>query len=231
MTRFGLLVVLVIASTAGADPTLRTCVRACKSEARSCLAVARGHAQTVRGTCTPADRRTCRRNAHRVLGAARKACTRLRSDCRACCRAGGSGPKCPVGTTLPFEPPPPQDPTTLDLPALPNGHLLVLAIPGAQLELDPTLRTPVTALGACTRWIASCVDATRRLDDCARSAPPCATDEPWNEATPCCPATCFDAYQTARRAGAEPIAAARQTYFADASCFPGVAAARGRGAP
>jgi hypothetical protein len=114
--------------------------------------------------------------------------------------------------------------TAARLPRLPDGQFLVLAVPGAQLTIDPTLRDPVTALGACTAWITACVDPSRSLDDCARSAPPCATDRPWEEATACCPAACFEGYQRARQGGTEPLAAYEQVYFKDASCFPGLRA-------
>jgi hypothetical protein len=98
----------------------------------------------------------------------------------------------------------------------------VLAVPNASLAIDPTLRTPATALGACTGWIAVCFDPTARsLDDCARSVPPCGTDRPWEEPA-CCPAACFDGYQAARRSGTDPIAAFSDVYFRDASCFPGL---------
>jgi hypothetical protein len=90
----------------------------------------------------------------------------------------------------------------------------------------------VTALGACTRWITLCVDpASRSLDDCARSAPACATDRPWEEAAACCPAACFATYEAARLGGAEPLAAFSQVYFTDASCFPGVRALLDGAAP
>jgi hypothetical protein len=226
-----LLLVCTVVPAAG-DGSRRPCLRACKVEQRSCVGLARTTSTALRAACTGAGsaRARCLRGTRTVLRTARASCARLRKDCRACCRAGGQGPTCPVGRPVPFAPPPEQDVTKIGLPKLPSGRFLAIAIPGAQLEIDPTLHTPVTALGRCTRWIAACVDgATRSLDDCARSAPPCATDRPWEEVSACCPTACFEAYQAARRAGAEPLAAARGTYFADGSCFPGVAAVRGRG--
>ena len=226
-----LLIACTVVSAAG-DASRRPCLRACKVEQRSCLGVARTTSAALRAACTGAGtaRAGCLRGTRIARRTVRAGCARLRKDCRACCRAGGRGPTCPVGRAVPFDAPPEQNVTAIGLPKLPGGHFLAIAIPGAQLEIDPTLRTPVTALGRCTRWIAACVDgATRTLDDCARSVPPCATERPWEEVSACCPAACFAAYQAARRAGAEPLAAARATYFADASCFPGVAAARGRG--
>jgi len=220
-------VILLIAATAmPADGARRQCLRTCPTELRSCMNLARARTRTLRSACTgsrPA-RATCRRAARGALHGATAGCRQLRKDCRACCRAGGHGPRCPVGRPVAFEPPPAQDLGALGVPRLPDGRFFASAIPGASLAIDPTLRTPVTALGACTRWIAACVDpAARSLDDCARSAPPCATDRPWEEPA-CCPAACFDAYQAARRGGAEPLATFSSVYFRDASCFPGVRA-------
>src|SRR5262249_17829160 len=121
-----------------------------------------------------------------------------------------------------FQPPPPQDLSALGLPELPDGSLFLIGVPNATLAVDPALRTPVTALGACTRWITNCFDPVfRSLDDCARSAPRCATDQPQDEPA-CCPGMCFEAYRAARRVGTEPLAAFSDVYFRDASCFPGV---------
>lgn len=221
-----LLLITATAMPAAAGPSRRQCLRTCKTEQRSCLGLAGSRVRALRATCTGARpaRAACRHQARGVLHTASAACRRLRKDCRACCRAGGQGPRCPVGRPVSFEPPPAQDLGALGVPRLPDGRFFVIAIPGASLAIDPTLRTPVTALGACTRWITACVDpAARSLDDCTRSAPPCATDRPWEEPA-CCPAACFDAYQAARRGGAEPLAAFSAVYFRDASCFPGVRA-------
>ena len=229
-----LVAVLAGAHVAVAASAGKACLKSCKFERKNCLRVAGEHDQVVRASCPPASpaSKSCLRTAHRLLGSARKSCTRLRADCKACCRAGGTGPRCPVGRAVSFTPPPPQNLDAMGVPKLPNGRYLALAIPGATLEIDPSRRDPITVLGACTAWIAGCADqVTRNLDDCARSAPPCATERPWEEAQVCCPTACFEAYQRARRAGVDPITAARDTYFHDASCFPGVAAARGRSRP
>ena len=149
-----------------------------------------------------------------------------------CLSCGGSGKResqpddadQSIGRQVSFDPPPPQDIENAGLPQLANGRLLALAIPGGQLELDPTRRDPVTALGACTHWISSCVEPeSRSLDDCARSAPACLTDRPWEEDAVCCPTACFDAYERARQSGTEPMTAFPEVYFRGATCFPGVA--------
>ena len=129
-----------------------------------------------------------------------------------------------IGRVVTFAPPPVQDLAALGAPQLPDGRFFVFGTPDASLTIDRTLSGPVTALGACTRWITTCVDPlSRSLDDCARSAPACTTDRPWEE-PPCCPAACFAAYEAARLAGVAPLAAFSQVYFTDASCFPGVRA-------
>ena len=65
---------------------------------------------------------------------------------------------------------------------------MVAAVAAFGLAVSAQVRYRTSALGACTRWITSCVDPTSRsLDDCARSAPPCATAQPWEEPD-CCPA-------------------------------------------
>lgn len=220
--------VLLLVGTAppavAAKAARRQCLRTCAPELHACTALARSRSLALHSACT-GSKTECRRTTHAVLRTAKTSCRKLRSDCRACCRAGGSGPKCPVGKPVSFDPPPPPDLEAAHVPRLPNGQFLMLALPGAQLTLDPALRDPITALGACTAWITSCVDpASRSLDDCARSAPPCATDRPWEEATACCPAACFDAYQKARRAGTEALAAYGQVYFKAPDCFPGVRA-------
>jgi hypothetical protein len=230
VARRAVVAVLLLAaglSGARAASTAAGCRRQCSAGRRACLAVAR-HAGA--GDCT-GTAKACRRTAHARVRAARKSCAQLRRDCRACCKAGGSGPRCPVGKSVPFDPPPPQNLVELGVPRLADGTFFLIAVPDAQLAIDPTLRTPVTVLGDCTNWITTCVDqATRSLDDCARSAPPCGTDHPAGEPT-CCPAACFEQYQTRRRSGDQPLAAFGAVYFDDASCFPGVRALLDGGAP
>ena len=221
------LLVAICAATpapAGASSTLRRCLQACASDVRSCVALARTRTRTARSACTGSSsaRAACRHAARAGLHLSVQSCHTLRKDCRACCRAGGQGPACPVGRPVGFEPPPRQDLGALGVPRQDDGSFFVLAIPNASLAIDPTRRDPVTALGACTGWIVACVDpASRSLDDCARSAPPCTSAQPWEEPA-CCPSACFAAYQERRRAGSEPLAAFSAVYFEGASCFPGV---------
>jgi hypothetical protein len=126
-------------------------------------------------------------------------------------------------------PPPPPDPASIGLPLLPGGGYLLNTTPDVQLVLRPELKDPVTAVGRCTRWIMHCLEPpTRTLDDCARSAPSCLTQTPWNEATDCCPVTCFTGYEALRKTGVAPLMALGRVYFEDGACFPGLRAMVGR---
>ncbi len=211
---------------AAAGPTGRkACFKNCGEARRTCLRVAKQRRAAAQASCTPdaGSRRACRRAAGALLRKAKPACGRYQRQCRACCRAGGNGPACPIGRPVDFEAPPMPDLERLGVPRLPNGRYLAIAIPGLQLEIDPTRRDPVTAFGACLRWITKCVEpGVRQLDDCARSVPSCLTDRPWEERQACCPTACFAAYEATRQAGTPPLPAFQGVYLADAGCFPGL---------
>jgi hypothetical protein len=57
-------------------------------------------------------------------------------------------------------------------PRLPDGRFFVLGTPDASLTVDPTLAGPVTAPGACTRWITTCVDLASRSSTTAPARRP-----------------------------------------------------------
>lgn len=114
----------------------------------------------------------------------------------------------------------------LDLPlpelkdVLPGGNLLA-QIGEARLELDPTVRDPLTGLGTCSDLLTYCFEpGVKSLDDCAREVPRCTTKEPWNESD-CCPDSCVDDYLDARKT-AEPLAAFDAALYQNGSCYPGV---------
>ena len=126
-----------------------------------------------------------------------------------------------------YTPPPLPDLNALKLKQTETGGYMLFPVDTGEsqghMEIQDDLRDPLTAMGACTRWVVGCVDpGNRSLDDCARSVPQCATDKPWEEETHCCPTSCFDNYATLREAGAEPIDAFDTVYFTDGSCFPGL---------
>jgi len=213
------------AQTASAgNPARRRCLHGCAPEFHACMELARTRTARLRSACTGSgqERKACRHTVRSGSRIAVAGCRQLRRDCRACCHAGGQGPSCPVGQPIDFTPPPPQDLTQLGLPVASSGRPLFLVIPGAQLEADAMHKDALTALGACARWITACVVGTHPLDDCARSAPPCGTKTPWQEPAVCCAPSCFERYQDARRAGAEPSAAFDDVYYGTAPCMPGV---------
>ncbi len=210
--------------TAAAPTAARACIKACKSTRGTCLRIAKSRNAAVAPACS-GDRqahRTCVAGVRHAFKSARTACRTLLADCRACCRAGGQGPRCPVGQPIDFTPPAPQDLTQLGLPTAASGRPIVIAIPGAQLEVDPARKDGLTGLGACAHWITECVAGGHALDDCARSAPPCGTATPWEEPAACCAPPCFARYQEMRRAGTEAVAAFDAVYFGTDSCMPGV---------
>jgi hypothetical protein len=149
------------------------------------------------------------------------------------CDVGGAGCVCApipdtIGRQVSFDPGTPPDPATFGLPQLGNGTYLFMSAPGVDLAIDPTLSDPIVAVGRCASWIAKCLaPPDRLLDDCARSAPVCQTDQPWLEPGRCCPSGCFTAYEAERQAGASPLLAMRRVYFTDVSCFPGARAMLG----
>lgn len=108
------------------------------------------------------------------------------------------------------------------LPRNPNtGRPIALSLPQGTLEVDVTRRDPITAVGACTNWIAACYEpGIRELDDCARSAPSCATETPWLESGACCPTACFAQYRSARLSGTTDLEALLRVYVRQGSCFP-----------
>jgi hypothetical protein len=123
--------------------------------------------------------------------------------------------------------------TEYSLPAMPadllkglpknpdTGNPVVLQVQGLSLEYDVSQKDQLTAVAACTGWIATCFKpGEREIDDCARSAPVCATSTPWLESAACCPAACFERYSAARTAGRPAAVAIIEKYVDDRSCFP-----------
>ena len=132
-----------------------------------------------------------------------------------------------IGRLVSYTPPPLVNLKALKLPETETGGVMLFPVDNGDsqghLEIQEDLRDPLTTVGSCTRWIVSCVEpGTRSLDDCARSAPHCATDKPWEEEAHCCPASCFESYATLRVGGVEPIPAFDAVYFESGSCFPGL---------
>ena len=130
---------------------------------------------------------------------------------------GGGG----IGSILP----------SLPLPKAPDGKFILIEIGKSRIDLDPTLKDPLTALGGCTDLITYCyAPGTKSVDDCVASAKSCETQQPWEALAACCPSACKTDYATARSGGSDELAAFDQVFFQNPSCFPGVMTAVG-GAP
>lgn len=132
-----------------------------------------------------------------------------------------------IGRFVKYTPPPLPDLGALKFPRTETGGIMLFPVDTGEskghIELREDLRDPLTTVGGCTRWIVSCVQpGNRSLDDCAKSAPHCATDKPWQEEAHCCPASCFESYASLRTEGIDPIASFDTVYFEDGSCFPGL---------
>jgi hypothetical protein len=209
---------------AAGPPAIRTCLKTCKSSHSSCLRIAKSRNAGVTGRCTGArqEHHACTKGVRNAFRSARAACRTFLADCRACCSEGAQGPRCPIGQPIDFAPPPQPDLTRIGLPMAPSGRPILVAVPGAQLEVETARKDALTALGACARIITTCVASGQTLDDCARSAPLCGTETPWLEPTACCASSCFERYQTARRSGTEPVTAFDAEYYGTDPCMPGV---------
>lgn len=119
---------------------------------------------------------------------------------------------------------PQVDLVTLPLPKTPDGKYLLMQLSQAHLEIDPTVRDPLTAVGDCVDQITYCYEPkSRSLDECVRSVRTCSTSTPWTEPLGCCPKACQDGYQKAVDDGLEGKAAFDKVFFEQHDCFPGVA--------
>ncbi len=91
------------------------------------------------------------------------------------------------------------------------------------LEQDAPEPGPNTANTACLDLKSSCLIATGGLlEECILALPKCETDEPWDEKSACCPASCIEAYQEQRELGAKPQEASFAVFGSTHECFPGL---------
>jgi hypothetical protein len=125
--------------------------------------------------------------------------------------------------------------TAIVLPQLPPVPNLVVFGPGAtklladvsnaRVELDPTQRDALTALGECADLLTYCyAPPAFTLARCFSTVRACATSTPWTEAA-CCPADCRTAFTREVAAGLSPNRAFEKVLFLEPDCFPGVRAA------
>jgi|JI10StandDraft_1071094.scaffolds.fasta_scaffold54793_2 hypothetical protein len=119
-------------------------------------------------------------------------------------------------------PPLPEPPDYSDYPVDEIGRPIVAAGP---LVNWVVVTTPdaITARKGCADLVANCHEpGVRSIDACMLSAPACATDEPWNEASPCCAEACFADYSALRVQGTDPLTAYLTVLYERPICMPGV---------
>lgn len=116
-------------------------------------------------------------------------------------------------------------PLPIDLTLLPNADgakKLLVEASGARLEVDPSSRDAITALGECLDLISYCYEPSQRnLQSCVKSAKSCSTQQPWTESA-CCPAACKSAYDAKVASGRPMLEALEDVFFTAPDCFPGV---------
>ncbi len=118
-------------------------------------------------------------------------------------------------------------PPNLDLAVLAafGAERLLAETTNARVEIDPTTRDALTALGECADAIAYCyAPGASSIDQCFKATRVCETQRPWEEAG-CCPATCRSAFHERVEAGDSERDAFEAVLFRNPDCFPGVRAA------
>lgn len=92
-----------------------------------------------------------------------------------------------------------------------------------QVQVNSDLRDPLWAAGRCDDLLVNCVKEKHDLDVCVINVPSCKTAHPWEEASPCCPTSCRDLYQTHRTSGMSAIDSFDHSFTEPGSkCYPGV---------
>jgi hypothetical protein len=127
------------------------------------------------------------------------------------------------GFTLPSLPP--VSSLAVFAPVGAGATKLLADVSNARVELDPTQRDALTALGECADLLSYCyAPPSFTLATCFSTVRGCATSQPWTEDA-CCPAACRDAFTREVTAGLAPKAALEKVLFREPDCFPGVRAA------
>lgn len=117
------------------------------------------------------------------------------------------------------------DPLKLPLPKTPDGKYLLMELSQAHLEVDPTVKDPITVVGECVDLVTYPYEpgGPLTLDVTVAGARTCTTEQPWGEALGCCPKKCQDDYAAERAKGTEPSAALDLVFFERKDCWPGLA--------
>jgi hypothetical protein len=112
----------------------------------------------------------------------------------------------------------------IPLPKTTDGKYLLMELAQARLEIDPTVRDPITSVGECVDQVTYCYSpGTRSLAECVRSVRTCSTETPWTEPLGCCPKKCQDGFAAELADGVAPATALDKVFFEKPDCFPGVA--------
>lgn len=139
--------------------------------------------------------------------------------------AGGSDGGAGGGSAFRLPSLPPALNVALFAPVGAGATKLLAEVANARVELDPTQRDALTALGECADLLSYCYAPPNfTLASCFSSVRGCSTMEPWNEPA-CCPAACRDAFEREVAGGLAPNAALEKVLFRQPDCFPGVRAA------
>lgn len=122
-----------------------------------------------------------------------------------------------------------QAPPNIDVElfaSLGSGATKLLAdASNARVEIDPTLRDPLTALGECADLLSYCYAPPQTtLSSCFKSVRVCESNEPWRE-KPCCPSACATAFEAEVAAGLTELQALEKVLFREPDCAPQVRAA------
>lgn len=114
-------------------------------------------------------------------------------------------------------------PPAIDVSVFGAGATKLLADVGnARLEIDPTQKDALTALGHCADLISYCYAAGgATVTQCFARTAKCAGNEPWNEQQPCCAQKCADDFEAAMTGGMNHVDALEKVLFRD-YCMPGV---------
>ena len=127
----------------------------------------------------------------------------------------------------------PERPTedSVDLPAGPDGGLVIFQSSQVVMTVHPDQRTPVSAAAECAVLTLSCFSPGERdWLGCFRNLPTCTSDEPWLRDDPlCCPSSCGDRYLELRATGLPAPDAAMAAIYGEDACIPGLNAYVGDG--
>jgi hypothetical protein len=140
-------------------------------------------------------------------------------------------PRVPYATPAPVTVPSPPAVDVSWLPRDERGRPVLLNDGVLRYTVDVDKREPIFAMARCARMLSGCpqradVTAGRSIDACWASVPTCATDQPWTESAPCCPARCPELYRTLRELGYGPLDANR--HAVESMCFNGLRERLGR---